>query len=649
MLSPAELFNLQENSTGDCRLKNGYKLQLLLLLIIPLLGFGQQDQNAALEPLLAKAQQAQAGSDYATAARAYKLAVKIRPDVPELWANLGLMEHETANYADAIQSFQHAYKLKPSLYVPNLFLGIDFVHIGKAKEAIPFLLTAEKINDEDSQPHLALGRVYSSLQEFPLAVHEFTNAIRLDPKLSTAWFSLGIAYLDQVENDSRKMSEKDQNSSYAKSLFAESLATQSRYLEAVDLYKQVLASSPQPPCTHGQLGFVYLRQHDNAAAVREFKSGADCSLAVLGQSRLDIDAGANEDALKLLNQLWKRDPGFVQANASTLEASSGFTVSLTEQHNAQQVPDDLYDLLFSTLQGTSRQLKQDVVADHSNKSMGTPAENYAAGRYGLCADQTKNSLKTKNQSNLCLLAACAFLTGDYALSSDASAVWTAMAPQSTEAFYWSIKADEKLAFQALERYEQLEPHSERSHLLLGDIYIQRERYDDAQAEYQKALELSPNDPAALLGSASAYFRNGNISKTIETARLALNQLPEDPEINLLMGEALVSRHDFLNTEPFLEKGLNAKQQMLPHVHALLGRVYAETGKSQQAINELKLGLASDEDGSVHYQLARLYRQAGDENDARTAIEQMKAIQQRRREGAVIAFKDSHPSGLDDEP
>jgi predicted Zn-dependent protease len=131
--------------------------------------------------------------------------------------------------------------------------------------------------------------------------------------------------------------------------------------------------------------------------------------------------------------------------------------------------------------------------------------------------------------------------------------------------------------------------------------------------------------------------------------MALKQLPEDPEINLLMGEALVARHDFMNAEPFLKKGLNAKPQMLPHVHALLGRVYAESGRTQQAIGELKLGLESDNDGSVHYQLARLYRQAGDVEDAKAAMEQMKAIQQRRREGAVIAFKDSHPSTLDDEP
>jgi cytochrome c-type biogenesis protein CcmH/NrfG len=246
MLSQAEPFNLPESSIGDLGLKNCFELLLMVLLVTPLFGFGPKDQNATLESLLATAQQAQAGSDYAAAAHAYKQAVKIRPDVPELWANLGLMEHETANYADAIQSFQHAYQLKPSLYVPNLFLGIDLTHTGKAKEALPFLLSAEKINDADSQPHLALGRAYSSLQEFSLAAHEFANVTRLDPKQSTKWFSLGIAYLDQVETDARKMSEEGRASPYAKALFAEALATQSRYFEAVDLYKSILASSSQP-------------------------------------------------------------------------------------------------------------------------------------------------------------------------------------------------------------------------------------------------------------------------------------------------------------------------------------------------------------------------------------------------------------------
>ena len=255
-----------------------------------------------------------------------------------------------------------------------------------------------------------------------------------------------------------------------------------------------------------------------------------------------------------------------------------------------------------------------------------------------------------NVAALQMLAACSFFTGDYALTSDAGrALQSLPSHPQAEALYWSIKANEKLAFESLARFQQLEPDSARSHILLGDIYRQRERYDDAQKEYVKALDISPNDSAALLGLASAYFDDANIGKTIETAQKALIQNPDDPEINLLMGEALISQHKFTDAEPFLLKSLHAKPQMLPHVHALLGEAYAADGKTQDAIRELKLGADSDQDGSVHYHLARLYTKIGDNVNAATAIQQMKVLQQKRREGAVIAVQDTHSTSLDDAP
>ncbi|WP_158749756.1 tetratricopeptide repeat protein [Acidobacterium sp. S8] len=624
----------------------------LVLLAIPQFGIGQQSQNTTLESLLAEAQKAQAGSDYAAAANEYKQAVKIRPDIPELWANLGLMEHETGDYPEAIRSFQQARKLKPTLYVPNLFLGIDLVHTKKSSEAIPYLLTAEKMNESDLQPHLTLGRAYFSLQEYTLAAQEFSRAAQLDPKQGTAWFSLGLAHLDQVESDARKMSAQGQNSPYTRALYAESLVSQSRYNEAAGVFKNVFAAGSHPPCVHSQLGFAYLRQQNVSGALAEFAADSQaepgCALAVLGEARSHVDAGEDSEALMLLTQLWTRDAGFIRANASPLvdglssERSAAFAQFVAQQYNDGGLSADLYGALTAILKGAAQAANHESIS--SQKGSASAAAQFASGQYRGCADSTEHSLTTKNQSDLRLLAACSYFTGDYEQASRAGA-----ALNSTEGLYWSVKANERLAFQALNQYEQLEPNSARTHLLLGDIYVQRERYDDALGEYQKALDLSPDNAAALEGLTSAYLRNGNTVKAVETAQLALAQTPNDPEINLLMGEALVARHEFAQAEPFLTKGLQAKPQMLSHVHALLGRVYAETGRTQEAIRELKLGVSSDEDGSVYYQLSRLYRETGDNAEATAAIEKMKALQQKRRENAVIAFHDAHPSTLDDTP
>ena len=97
-----------------------------------------------------------------------------------MWANLGLMEHEGGDYAEAIKSFQHAIRLKPGLYVPNLFTGIDSLQTGNTNQAVQFLVKAERMNKTDPEASLELGRAYSAAGKFPAAAGAFGRAIELD-------------------------------------------------------------------------------------------------------------------------------------------------------------------------------------------------------------------------------------------------------------------------------------------------------------------------------------------------------------------------------------------------------------------------------------------------------------------------------------
>jgi predicted Zn-dependent protease len=99
----------------------------------------------------------------------------------------------------------------------------------------------------------------------------------------------------------------------------------------------------------------------------------------------------------------------------------------------------------------------------------------------------------------------------------------------------------------------------------------------------------------------------------------------------------------------LNKALQAEAQTLHHVHTLPGEVYSNTVRMVEETEELKSRLSSEEDESLHDQLARLYRQTGDTEDAAVALEQMKVPQWRWRESAVIVVWDIHSSTLDDGP
>lgn len=618
---------------------------LLVLLAGSTVGFGQQTSNTQFESIIAQAQLAQAAGDYAAAVSDYKQAVRIQANMPQLWANLGLAQQESGDLAGAIDSFQHARHLDPSLYVPNLFLGIDYSHLGKPQEAVPYLLASEKLNRGDPQAPLALGRTYIAERKFAAATIELERATSLDPKLGVAWFTLGIARLDEVEEEARAMSQEGKESPLSGALYAESLAKQGRFSEAASLYKTLLDADGQPPCLRSEFGFALLLAHDrdgaHAAFTAELAAHPECGLANLGQARLALDGSDAAHAVRLLNELWSRDQGFVESNVAVLleglpaEKASAATEALLSGANGEVLP-DLKSALIVAFNLSDNEPRSSGEAENTPEKPAVPAggklsaqEEYNAGHFEQCTNHLETKSATLSAQQLRLLAACAFFAGDNQHAVDAARALLAQSPHSLDALYWSIQANERLAFESLARFQDLDPGSARNHVLLGDIYHQLDRPDNAQAEYSKALAIAPGDPAAMVGLAAVYLSNNNSSGAIEIAQAALVRGPDDPELNLIVAEAMISERQYAQAEPYLTKSLGAKPQMLPHIHALMGKVYAETGRIPEAIEQLKLGAPSDEDGAVQYLLARLYRQIGDTKDANEALDRMKAIKQQR--------------------
>lgn len=621
-----------------------------------LCGFAQQ-QPATLQSLFAAAQHAQARGDYSTAVKDYTQAARLSPQMAMVWANLGLSQQEAGNIPAAIEALQRASRLDPSLYVPNLFLGIDYAHTGKPQEAIPFLIKAEKTNPADAQAPLALGRSYIAARRYTEAVPQLNRALRLNPELGTAWFDLGIAQLDQVESDARTISDEDRQSPFAGALYAESLVKQARFGEAASLYRSLLGVQPQPPCLRSALGLALIREHDPSSAEEAFEGDRaehpECTLALLGEARLAADRQDIGQTFRLLEQVQARDEGFLACSAGSLldgmpdEEERAFLSNLADPGNTA-VSSDLRRILvaaFNTPGDCTAHASPGAIASNPDRSA---EQEYASGRFAACAQRLQGEPGAASAGKLRLLAACSFFTGDTRSASVAAAELREREPHSAEALYWSIRANERLAFQSLARFQQLEPDSARSHVLLGDVYQQLERYDDAQTEYRKALATAPSNEAAMLGLASAYLSNYNRQGAMEVAQKALAGSPNDPELNLIMGQALLDERAFDQALPYLKKSLAAKPQMLPRIHALIGKVYAETGRTRDAIAELNLGASSDDDGSVQYLLFRLYRQAGDSKEAQAALARMETIKRQRATRGVKRVEDPDLSPIEED-
>ena len=132
--------------------------------------------------------------------------------------------------------------------------------------------------------------------------------------------------------------------------------------------------------------------------------------------------------------------------------------------------------------------------------------------------------------------------------------------------------------------------------------------------------------------------DSDIDGALRLAQGVLKKNPDDPEFNAVIGEILSVQHDFSGAEPYLKKALNTKPELLPHVHALLGRVYGETNRTQQAITEMKLGLSDDKDGRLHFQIARLYLKVGDQKSAKEAFEVSGRLRSEGLTRAAVAIR-----------
>ena len=146
-------------------------------LLCVLVGIAFPQQPDRFESLLAWAQDAQTKSDFQAAAKFYSEAVALHPEIPELRANLGLMYYQLGKAEQAREVFRQALRLKPGLFVPNLFLGLGYVKEKRFNEAVPYLKQAVFSEPGDASAALALGQAYTGLGKSRLAISTYLHLI----------------------------------------------------------------------------------------------------------------------------------------------------------------------------------------------------------------------------------------------------------------------------------------------------------------------------------------------------------------------------------------------------------------------------------------------------------------------------------------
>jgi tetratricopeptide (TPR) repeat protein len=218
-------------------------------------------------------------------------------------------------------------------------------------------------------------------------------------------------------------------------------------------------------------------------------------------------------------------------------------------------------------------------------------------------------------------AECAFLSGHY--------LDAVKAPASASALFWATRSYNQLASQAFEHLNQL-PESIQIHALKAQTLTDHRDTKEAANEWKAALRLAPDDPKLKREYANALFNAKDYQTAIPLLEEQLPQDPDDPDLNYLLGASLFRTEQPEKALPHLELVVKSHPEILP-ADAALGLTLVALNKNADAIPYLKKALALDDDGSMHYSLARAYRATGDTQQAAEAMQEYQKIQKQNQD------------------
>ncbi|HKH48846.1 MAG TPA: tetratricopeptide repeat protein [Thermoanaerobaculia bacterium] len=106
---------------------------------------------------------------------AYRRALDLEPDLPEIWLNLGRLLHERGELAEAERCYRQAVEIDPDEPVSFFDLGVALQDQERFAEAAAVYEQALALDDSFADAHYNLATVYESLGERQAAFRHFKS------------------------------------------------------------------------------------------------------------------------------------------------------------------------------------------------------------------------------------------------------------------------------------------------------------------------------------------------------------------------------------------------------------------------------------------------------------------------------------------
>jgi tetratricopeptide (TPR) repeat protein len=637
-------------SIGQNKWARGWRTLLQLLTLLAACWSQSAAQGTASDAAISDAvrahfsaaQQAQQRGDYAGAEREYRAVLAELPNFAEVHMNLGLLYQLQNRLPEAMAEFLSALKLKPTLAGANFFLGVDYCKSGNGAKAIPYLKAAsrQEPNRPDIWSWLATAEEISG--DTQAEVRTLKHALSLQPRDADMLYLLGHAYEKLGKQEVDRLEKAAPASSWSEQLLAESYSSSTEWSFAVIRFQNALLLSPNRPGLHVRLGEVFLHAGRLDQAAQEFEQELRISpndlRAIVRRGEVKLIQGDTDAAL----QDWTRA---LAMDGPRAERVLGIHETRFGEGTIEQLPDSLRHRIESAAprirerHGAAANLALAFLAVQSGGSLTGDAERdqskkeappaqtclerdvlkaLNAGRYSSVSSCLLRVLTPSSSRDLRIaIAQALFELGEY--DNALNTLRGLSDQQSPPAFYWRARCFEQLATQAYLRLYETDPNSYRVHELTGDLEAAKGNNGKAIEEYRAAVAMKPSAP-------NLHYSLGHLLwKDLKTDE-ARRELNAELELNPRHAGAL---HDLGNTyllEHQPEKALSYLNRAFevepgdPDIHRDLGTAYADLHEYAKAESEFKTAIVGDQDGSVHYKLARIYQAEGKKESAAREFE-----------------------------
>jgi tetratricopeptide (TPR) repeat protein len=459
----------------------------------------QDQQNAEAGKLNDRANKLLDSGNARAAAQSYRQALRLVPDDAQMHYNLSLALDRLGDGAGETQELVRAVRLDPRLAVAHNQLGLLALNAGRQAEAERELKAAIEINPKFAEALNNLGVLDTQRGKDSEAATLFQQAAEYDPSYSRAFINLGLTLarhgqFAEAEKQIRGALQANPSDASAYGALGMVEAKLGRGDDAIASFRKAIDLDPQSSEAHLNLGIALVDRFDRAGGFAEFSEAVrldpKSASAHFNLGRFYFESSKYDDARKELAAAKALQPRFanalyflalVERQSGNVARSAELLQTLVEiqpgQADAQfLLGQDLEKLGKSTQAIEHWKLALQADPDHSQTLYNlaralNKTHNPGAQQYQQRFDDLQKQQQVTDQVGQ---------LGNFAIEASNAQNW----PQAIEQMQQAIQLCGACA------------ESGHLHRNLGLFYCKTGKFEEAEAELKKALDLDPNDADA---------------------------------------------------------------------------------------------------------------------------------------------------------